>query len=62
MMRSILEEDTALELQHINVKLPLQHTFGLDPVIPIFHEWIQKQIFDELLLDVADYQIGRAHV
>jgi hypothetical protein len=57
MMRSILEEETALELQHINVKLFVR-TSGLDlePVIPIFHSWIQDQFFDELLLDVADYR------
>lgn len=55
-MRSILEDDTALELQHINVKLPFKKSFDLDPIIPIFHEWIQNQVFDELLLDVADYR------
>lgn len=55
-MRSILEEETAIELQHINVKLYLNdRDADLAPVIPIFHSWIQDQIFDELLLDVADY-------
>jgi hypothetical protein len=56
MMRSILQEGTTLELQHINVKLPLQNSLDLEPVIPIFHEWIQNQAFSELLLDVADYR------
>ena len=28
----------------------------LAPLIPIFHAWIQGQIFEELLLDVADYR------
>src|SRR5438309_7406771 len=56
MMRSILEEQPAVELQHINVKLLLHDNGDLDPVIPVFHSWIQKQIFDELLLDVADYR------
>ena len=28
----------------------------LAPVIPVFHSWIQDQIFAELLLDVADYR------
>ena len=57
-MRSILEEETAIELQHINVKLLLKHpeNLNLDSVIPVFHSWIQDQIFDELLLDVADYR------
>jgi hypothetical protein len=63
MMRSILDqEETALEpqhileLQHINVKLLLNAVADLDPVIPVFHSWIQNQVFDELLLDVADYR------
>jgi hypothetical protein len=57
-LRSILEEETAIELQHVNVKLLLRHLdqINLDLVIPIFHSWIQDQIYDELLLDVADYR------
>lgn len=57
-MRSILEEETTVELQHINVKLILKgsENLNLDSVIPVFHSWIQDQIFDELLLDVADYR------
>ena len=57
-MRSILEEETAIELQHVNVKLLLRDPdqINLDLVIPIFHSWIQDQIFDGLLLDVADYR------
>jgi hypothetical protein len=59
-MRSILEEETAIELQHINVKLLLVAP-NLDPIIPIFHDWIQTQVFNnqelpELLIDVADYR------
>jgi len=51
-----------INLQHINVKLllkdseTLDHGRDLDPVIPVFHSWIQQQVFDELLLDVADYR------
>jgi hypothetical protein len=58
-LRSILlEEEVTVELQHINVKLLLKNpeNIALDSVIPIFHSWIQEQIFDELLLDVADYR------
>jgi hypothetical protein len=57
-LRSILEEEVTIELQHINVKLLLKESenLNLDSVIPIFHSWIQDQIFDELLLDVADYR------
>ena len=57
-MRSILEEETTqnIDLQHINVKLLLEGAEDLDPVIPIFHEWVQAQPFPELLIDVADYR------
>jgi len=57
-LRSILEEEVTIELQHINVKLLLKESenLNLDWVIPVFHSWIQDQIFDELLLDVADYR------
>ena len=56
-MRSILEEETAIELQHVNVKLYFNNSDAdLDPVIPILHSWIQDQPFDELLIDVADYR------
>src|SRR5260370_2319599 len=51
-----------INLQHINVKLVLKdsdsldHGRDLDPVIPVFHSWIQQQAFDELVLEVADYR------
>ena len=47
-----------IEMQHINVKLLLKEStqLDLDPVIPVFHGWIQQQVADELLLDVADYR------
>jgi hypothetical protein len=44
-------------IQHVNVKLLLQ-TEGkarLEPLIPVFHGWIENQTGDELLIDVADY-------
>ena len=56
-MRSIIEQEMAIELQHITIKLYLNNTDAdLAPVIPVFHSWIQDQIFDELLIDVADYR------
>ena len=56
-MRSILEEETAIELQHVNIKLYFnEKNADLAPVIPVFHTWIQNQVFDELLIDVADYR------
>lgn len=56
-MRAILEEETAIELQHLNIKLYLKDGYAdLAAVIPVFHSWIQEQVFDELLIDVADYR------
>jgi hypothetical protein len=47
-----------MELQHVNVKLSLADPagFDLEPLIPIFHSWIQDKIFEERLLDIADYR------
>ena len=47
-----------IELQHISVKLFLQEQEGIDlaALVPVFHGWIQEQVFDELLIDVADYR------
>ena len=58
MMQGILEEATGLELQHINVKLLLQdpEQLDLETVVNVFHSWIQEQVCEELLLDVADYR------
>jgi hypothetical protein len=46
-----------MPLQHVNVKLLLQDSQGLslEPLIPVFHSWIENQNGDELLIDVADY-------
>ncbi|MBI1941788.1 MAG: hypothetical protein HYS33_09820 [Acidobacteria bacterium] len=47
-----------MELQHVNVKLLVKNPeeVDLEPLIPIFHSWIQDQVSEELLLDVADYR------
>jgi hypothetical protein len=47
-----------MDLQHINVKLLVAspEDVDLEPLIPVFHNWIQNQVFEELLLDVADYR------
>lgn len=47
-----------MTLQHVNVKLLVENPaqVDLEPLIPVFHEWIQRQVFEELLLDVADYR------
>jgi len=48
-----------IEIQHVNVKLLVRDQEGIDlePLIPVFHSWIQEQSFaDHLLIDVADYR------
>jgi hypothetical protein len=47
-----------MPLQHVNVKLLVKNPeeVNLEPLIPVFHSWIQAQVFEELLLDVADYR------
>jgi hypothetical protein len=48
-----------MELQHVNVKLHIPANGAepdLTPLIPVFHGWIQGQVFGDLLLDVADYR------
>jgi hypothetical protein len=46
-----------MQLQHVNVKLLVQNPdeASLEPLIPVFHSWIENQNGDELLIDVADY-------
>jgi len=46
-----------MQLQHVNVKLLLKgsESARLEPLVPIFHSWIENQNGDELLIDVADY-------
>jgi hypothetical protein len=47
-----------MNLQHLNVKLFAKDPdkVDLEPLIPIFHTWIEGKVFEELLLDVADYR------
>ena len=47
-----------MELQHVNVKLYVENQKGtdLEVLIPVFHNWIQDQVCEELLIDVADYR------
>jgi hypothetical protein len=48
-----------MDLQHVNVKLHIAANGAapdLTPLIPVFHNWIQSQVFGDLLLDVADYR------
>jgi hypothetical protein len=47
-----------MELQHVNVKLFVDGSEEelLEPLVPVFHRWIQEKPLEELLLDVADYR------
>jgi hypothetical protein len=46
-----------MELQHVNVKLRITDgELDLAQLVPVFHSWIQEQVFGDLLLDVADYR------
>ena len=47
-----------MEIQHLNVKLLLENSqdLDLDAIVNVFHGWIQEQLCEELLLDVADYR------
>jgi len=47
-----------VQLQHVRVKLLVKNSEAVDlePLIPVFHEWIRGQVFGELLLDIADYR------
>lgn len=47
-----------MEFQHVNFKLRIADAGEVDlvPLIPVFHSWIQGQVFGDLLLDIADYR------
>ena len=47
-----------MDMQHVNVKLMLANpdAVDLEPLVPIFHSWIQEQAPGDLLLDIADYR------
>lgn len=47
-----------MDFQHVNVKLLVKdpEAVDLEPLIPVFHRWIQGQVCEELLLDIADYR------
>jgi hypothetical protein len=53
----LVEEEVAVELQHVNMKVLLRNpeAVDLEAVVPVFHSWIQEQSGEELLLDVASY-------
>src|ERR1700730_8840085 len=46
------------QMQHVNLKLLVRNPgeVDLEPLIPVFHDWIRDQVGEGLLLDVADYR------
>src|ERR1700681_869929 len=51
-------ENRIVQLEHVNVKLLLRNPeeVDLEPLIPVFHDWIRDQVGEGLLLDIADYR------
>ena len=49
---------TGEEVDHVNVKIFAREPVPTDlsPAIPIFHRWIQDDLLEELVIDVADYR------
>jgi hypothetical protein len=49
-----------MDARKVQVKLFILSpaSVDVDPIVPVFHEWIRQKAFDELLIDVTDY----AHV
>ncbi|MHC5110705.1 MAG: hypothetical protein ACYTHJ_12615 [Planctomycetota bacterium] len=47
-----------MELQHVNAKIYIDGELPVEPArfINAFHEWIRAELFEELLIDVADYR------
>src|SRR5215471_21410176 len=47
-----------MDIQHVNVKLLVKDPeyLEMEAVVPIFHNWIREQVWEERLLDVADYR------
>lgn len=47
-----------MELQHVNVKIPVDGESPVDPekFIEVFHRWIREHTLAGLLIDVADYR------
>ncbi len=47
-----------MEFQHVNVKIYVDGDLNVDAArfIEVFHHWVAERLFDELLIDVADYR------
>jgi hypothetical protein len=50
-------ERTVSRVQHVNIKIFAGDAdIDLTDAIPVFHRWIQEDLCEELLIDVADYK------
>ena len=51
-------DSSGMEIQHVYLKWRLEHSgvVDLEPLIPIFHDWVREQSCEETLVDVADYR------
>lgn len=57
MRKPLQTKIVSASLQHINVKFFLKNeAIDLEKAIRVFHNWIQEQKLDDLLIDVADYR------
>jgi hypothetical protein len=46
-----------MTMQRLSIKFYFEDPgFDIAPGIPLFHAWIRKQYFDDLLVDVVDYR------
>jgi hypothetical protein len=47
-----------MDLQSINVKIPVEGELKVDPArfIEVFHRWVAEHVMSELLIDIADYR------
>ena len=50
-----------MDARKIQVKVFIQSPaeLDIDPIVPVFHDWIRKNTLEELLIDVTDY--GHVH-
>lgn len=48
----------AMDLQHVNAKLFFDGPLNMDDVrlVGMLHDWVREQVFEEVLVDVADYR------
>jgi len=47
-----------MDIQHVNAKFFFEGDFDLSNthLVEVFHDWVREQVFDGVLIDVADYR------